>query len=517
VAETFVRIHRRPRGRTAVVSLPFFTPFSSCYPALLLGSIAETGGVQADVVHAYVDFPRRFWKTDGDVAAYKSLTHNPFVADACLLPLLDQWETGRSPELERFASACGAPPPAFRSRLRAAFSRYLDELCDRLAGYDVVALTATHYQLVPSLLLAERLKRLGPSAPRVILGGYLSSPETAALLLEHHRALDAVVFGEAEAGWAPALDAVQSGERALIRGGGSGFGAVIPDHGPFLEDVSRVPWLASRLQVSLEVSRGCYWDKCDFCNFNVGYEGRFKSFPPETVLAEMDRLRSLYGQRRFQFLDTALPRRFARWLRQHDVVRDFEVFCEIRPDFASDDLEALTRLGRVRVQLGVETLVESHLARMNKNCTVADNVRALLDCERFGIPATWGVFVGHPGETARELEQLLERTRSWRHLPAPKYVTECEVRAGSRLWEQRDELGLEPSFPWRAFDVVLPPVVEASEFVPVAVRVPGRGPRNNQLIADIRCSVQEWQQEWQQQQGRPAAPDGAGRRHAVFA
>jgi hypothetical protein len=152
----------------------------------------------------------------------------------------------------------------------------------------------------------------------------------------------------------------------------------------------------------------------------------------------------------------------------------------------------------VRVQLGIETLVESHLARMDKNCTVADNVRALLDCERFGIPATGGVFVGHPGETVGELEQLLERTRSWRHLPAPRYVTECEVRAGSRLWEQRDELGLEPSFPWRAFDVILPPVPEASEFVPVALPVPGRDHRSDQLIADIKGSVREWQQEWHQ-------------------
>ena len=36
---------------------------------LNLRVLAETGGMPADVVHAYVDFPRRFWKADADVAA----------------------------------------------------------------------------------------------------------------------------------------------------------------------------------------------------------------------------------------------------------------------------------------------------------------------------------------------------------------------------------------------------------------------------------------------------------------
>ncbi|MFD0392282.1 hypothetical protein ACFQ3Z_03755 [Streptomyces nogalater] len=77
---------------------------------------------------------------------------------------------------------------------------------------------------------------------------------------------------------------------------------------------TRGPWLRDRLVVSLELSRGCYWDRCDFCNFNDAYDARFKMHDPARVLAEMAHLARTYGQRRFQFLDTALPPRLTRAL-----------------------------------------------------------------------------------------------------------------------------------------------------------------------------------------------------------
>src|SRR5215472_3124105 len=58
----------------------------------------------------------------------------------------------------------------------------------------------------------------------------------------------------------------------------------------------------------------------------------------------------------------------------------------------------------------------------------------------------------------------------------PRHVTECEIRSGSPLWEERRELGIELAFPWRPFDLVLPPFDECSELVPSVSRMAARTP-----------------------------------------
>ena len=168
----------------------------------------------------------------------------------------------------------------------------------------------------------------------------------------------------------------------------------------------------------------------------------------------------------------------------------------MRPDFERDHLAALSQLGAVSLQIGVETLVDSHLARMKKGQTVAENIRALEACSELGLPVTWGVFVKLPGETRDELRLLLQRCREWTHLPPPKYVTECEVRSGSPLWDERRALGLAFEFPWRAFDVVLPPRDSNVEFLPSLTRR-GSDDFHRDVIEEIRSAVDEWQREWE--------------------
>ena len=385
------------------------------------------------------------------------------------------------------------PKPPVKDSLIVFFDSLVEGLVEQLAAYDVVGVTATHYQLVPSLILCQRLARLGRNRPKIILGGYLSSPELAKVLLDHHPELDVVVFGEAEGAWPSAVGTAMRGERQVLRGSGHGFGDYKVDHRPLLDRVAEVPWLAKRFQVSLEFSRGCYWDKCDFCNFNVSYDSRLKQINPGILLDQMDQVHASHGQRRFQLLDTAVPRRFSRYLREHEIVRDYDLFCEIRPDFTYDQLADLARLGRLRAQIGIESLVDSHLRAMDKNATLAGNIRVLHDCAALGIPVTWGVFVAHPKETTAELELMLARMQAWTHLLPPKYVTHCEIRAGSPLWNERSDYGFRAHMPFRVFDRVLPPLEEASEFVPAASYTPGTTRERKVIIEKIEAAATRWQ------------------------
>jgi radical SAM superfamily enzyme YgiQ (UPF0313 family) len=224
---------------------------------------------------------------------------------------------------------------------------------------------------------------------------------------------------------------------------------------------------------------------------------------PEQVLAELDLLAEKYGQKRFQFLDTALPPRFVNALRGH---RDYQVFAEIRPDFGVDRLESLARLGALSVQIGLETLDDGHLAVMNKRQTVADGVEMLWKAKALGMQTVWGVMLGHPKETDQHRTDLLREIRRQRKagLPAPKYLTECELRPGSPLWTERAELGLRVEFPWRVFDAVLPPEEHNCALLPC--RVLGM-PQEEPGYAATRAKIVEELLAWQREQHQPVGLD----------
>ena len=492
-----------PAVNAVVVSLPFFTPFATCYPAILITNKLNQLGCSARFIPAHMEF-YSFSRSRGLAdELFKTFTNCHFAADVALLPL---WSPGSEEtyaaeriELRRTEFLVSDEDAAFACRI---FDEYLDRLADRILKYDVVCLTSTHFQFLPSLLLARRLRdrarERGTRRPHVVIGGYFGAYQVAKAVLEKHLELNIVVYGEAEDVLGEALDNALSGRRKVVYGRAHSFRDSYAGQSEMVKLTADRPWLRRRLVVSLELSRGCYWDRCDFCNFNDSYDARFKMHDPRMLLREMDHLATAFGQRQFQFLDTALPPRLVNELG--GIKRDFKVFCEIRPDFGVERLAALATFGQVTVQLGIETLHEGHLALMNKRQSVADGVRMLYAARSHGMRSVWGVMVGHPKETAAHRDELLTEIRAHRRhgLPAPKYLTECELRPGSGLWEDRQRLGLTVEFPWRMFDSVLPPAEHSCALIPCRVRGMPDGTDDYRAFRKV---ISRELLEWQREQG----------------
>ncbi len=498
-----VRRRSLPQTTVAVVSLPFFTPFATCYPAVLITKGLGALGCEARFLPAHMEF-YAFARSRGvSERAYKHFTNRHFTADVALLPL---WTGDAGPrhareraDLGRVEMLAGEDDEAV---LRRVFDAYLDRLAERLLDREVVCLTSTHFQFLPSLLLARRLGELagqrGTRRPRIVLGGYFGSPRVARAALALHPELDVVVYGEAEDVLAESVEHCLSGQRRVVFGRARGYKDAYAGQSGLVGASVRRPWLRERLVVSMELSRGCYWDRCDFCNFNDSYDARFKMHDPARVLDEMAELATAYGQRRFQFLDTALPPRLTNALEGRRDRFGYRVFCEIRPDFGADRLRALAALGEVTVQLGIETLYEEHLALMDKRQSVDEGVGMLYAARALGMRSVWGVMIGHPKETAAHRAGLLAEVRAHRRagLPAPKYLTECELRPGSGLWDERKELGLTVEFPWRMFDAVLPPEEHSCALIPSRVRgMPCEREDYRAFHRDIGRELLAWQAE----------------------
>lgn len=499
-----------PAATVAVVSLPFFTPFATCYPAVLITRRLRQLGCRARFLPAHMEFYAYARSRGLPESAYKLFTNRHFTADVALLPLWSVPTAAQRAERAELARTEFLAGAVAETRLRDLFDAYLDRLAERVVGSEVLCLTSTHFQLLPSLLLARRVARVardrGVPRPRVVLGGYFGSYQVARDVLALHEEVDVVVYGEAEDVLGDAVHHALGGRRRIVAGRAHTFKDGYAEQSALVEAGLRRPWLRDRLVVSMELSRGCYWDQCDFCNFNDSYDARFKMHDPARVLAEMAHLARTYGQRRFQFLDTALPPRLTRAVTDSGECHDYQVFCEIRPDFGRERLHRLSTLGQVTVQLGIETLLEDHLGLMNKRQTVEEGVRMLYAARDFGMHSVWGVMIGHPKETPDHRRRLLGEIRAHRGagLPAPKYLTECELRPGSGLWDERKELGLTVEFPWRMFDSVLSPREHACSLIPS--RVHGMPFEDPGYRADRRA-ISEELTAWQREQGMEVGLD----------
>ncbi len=265
---------------------------------------------------------------------------------------------------------------------------HLDTCLDQLpvADCQLVGFSVCFSPLSASLLAASRLKERQPEV-RVVFGGSVITPELARSLPEAFPAVDECITGE--------------GERPLARliaslGGDTPFRAsgidaaeplvATPEPAPepaTIADLDTLPLpdytdyfaelAASTLDfiphLPVEFSRGCWWNRCAFCNLNLQWQGyRHKS--ADRMLTE---IRTLTGRHRcldFSFTDNALPPAEANTLFQALAAEpvDRRFFAEIRALRQGDHYALYRRGGLTEVQVGVEALSDSLLARMRKGC-----------------------------------------------------------------------------------------------------------------------------------------------------
>lgn len=221
------------------------------------------------------------------------------------------------------------------------------------AGFDLVAISSFSAQIHEAYELADRYREAGV---RTVIGGLHVSmlPDEAALHC------DAVVIGEGEPVWPQVLEDAANG--ALKRRYGSlesGFDlADAPMPAFHLLDISKY----NRLTV--QTSRGCP-HRCEFCASSILLTRHYKQKPVEKVLAEIDRIQSLWKRPFIEFADdnSFVNRRYWKELLPHLLDRKLRWFAETDIGVA-DDVELLDLMresGCVQVLIGLESPVDEGL------------------------------------------------------------------------------------------------------------------------------------------------------------
>ncbi|MDQ0293676.1 MULTISPECIES: B12-binding domain-containing radical SAM protein [Streptomyces] len=326
------------------------------------------------------------------------------------------------------------PDPEFRDTWLATA---MDGLCEEILrrGPDHVAFsTLFHTQTEATAELCRRLREAGFEG-RIILGG-------AAIKLTDDLALEQLMvtcsadlsykyslYGEfptlaaylrGECGAGEVANATYLDEAGRLRHASAKGGAVRSMVRALSYDlVQGVAYLPEHIYPVL-LSEGCYWGKCDFCDYPFlssqdpfKVSAFFRKAPD--VVHDIGILVEKFGVSRIDLISDAVPMGYFRLMADAgaDRLRELgaRLECSIRaePKAKAHHFEAMAAAGVDLVTIGVESLADEVLDGMQKGNTYADIMRSMRLARENGIKVKANLIFDHPRMQLRHVDQTLER------------------------------------------------------------------------------------------------------------
>ena len=273
--------------------------------------------------------------------------------------------------------------------------------------FDLVALssyTAGAYQMYE---LADRYRAAGIP---VVLGGLHASfmPEEA---IEH---ADAVCVGEGERLWPQILEDFR-------RGGKAGLKGLYREEHPGTYDLADSPMPRFDLlvdrpynRITVQTVRGCPLD-CEFCGASKLYGPRYRRKPVAKVMAEIEKVKELWGDD--AFVELADDNSFGHpvWAREFlEAIQDYDLrwFTETDLSIADHDdlLPLLFKSGCRQILIGLESVNESSLDGLDranwKHKRRGKYMDAIKKIQDHGVTVNGCFIVGNDGETPEVFESL---------------------------------------------------------------------------------------------------------------
>jgi anaerobic magnesium-protoporphyrin IX monomethyl ester cyclase len=319
-------------------------------------------------------------------------------------------------------------------RLNRPFERYYEEILlprIRAGGYDVVGINVTYaWQLPFALWLGHLVRRCLPST-FLIAGGtevasawkYSLDKATFPLLFDD---FDATVVGEGEAAYVAILESrragtLPEGEPNVHLHPKYGARRSLPIRYERLGDLpvpdfSGIDWslyLSPEPFVYYSPTRGCYWNKCTFCDYGLNSgspTSPWRQSQEERMIADV---RAIRAHSRFIYfsVDVLAPAtimRFAERAVEEDL--DIRWGAEIRLEkyWSYERCEMLRRSGCVGVSVGFESGNQRVLNLIDKGTTPAQVKQTIQAMHAAGIGVQMLGFTGFPTETLAEARDSID-------------------------------------------------------------------------------------------------------------
>lgn len=233
--------------------------------------------------------------------------------------------------------------------------------------------------------------------------------------------------------------------------------------------------------VHLRTARSCSF-RCSFCSLFV-VEGSLAFAEPTTLRAELEALSRVEKVDSIVFTDDTfnVPRK--RFAELVDILGefDFEWYSFYRSQFADDStIRRMKESGCRGLFLGLESLDDGVLKKMNKAATLASYERGLEQILEYEIPCHANFIIGFPGDVPENAHRVVEFVDRWN---IPFYsVSPWFCAPSTPIYEQREQYGVEGKYyDWKHETMNSTQAIELEQWM---IKQPQRSVYMSQLSSD---------------------------------
>jgi hypothetical protein len=293
---------------------------------------------------------------------------------------------------------------------------------------DVVGISILNgQQMIPGLTLARALKARGHF---VVIGGtvFTKFVNTLSRKPEFFRTFaDAVVVYEGETALRSLMYELEGrrdfskvpnllyldGER--VRATAVHVESVNELPTPDFEGLPLDRYLAPRPVFPILFGKGCYFNRCKFCDIpfiNHVSPKAYRVRDVERVAADVDTLAARFGARDFVFTDEALVPKLLTALGDRIDAQErglsFVGYARLEPSLTRDVCRRLARMGFKKLFFGLESAAQETLDHMDKGIDVAGVPAVLRNCRDAGLLFHLFSIVGFPEESEESARKTMQ-------------------------------------------------------------------------------------------------------------
>ena len=330
-------------------------------------------------------------------------------------------------------------------------------------AYDLIGFTLNYGQFLPSLAISKKIKQLFPEK-KIIFGGSRTTGELGKKVLKTFDFVDYIVSGEGEeplCQLASNNQSIDSIPNLIYRHDNNIIWnrsdicqdlniLPIPSYDSFYQEMASCsPEIQQFFQyygrLPIEISRGCWWNRCTFCNLNLQYNS-YREKCIEKIIEEIQFLTNRYKMLSFQIIGNTLPknnyREFFKRIKQ--LGKDFSFVSEARAGILkSDDYVLLKQAGFDIIQTGIESFSQSYLKKMNKGARVIDNIAALKFCRENGISNKYNLIIDYPNENIHDFQETVKNVQLFKQYLDPPQICYLKVLFNSPIQCNPDIFNIE--------------------------------------------------------------------------
>lgn len=305
--------------------------------------------------------------------------------------------------------------------------------------YEYVGFSVVFNQLYASLALARKIKTAFPNV-KIIFGGDSCCGEKGRSLMGVYTDIDYVISYEGEY---PLLHLIEgqppqnipgltyrSNNKIIANPPGNKIACIdkltLPDFTEYFDRVNETKYLKNIKQfpesitIPVEITRGCWWNKCTFCSLNVQHHGyRVKS--NAKIISEVKKQTRKYQINKVYFVSNNISPYKTRGLfvslKPYNL--EIQLYYSARlHDF--DLLRQMKESGVTQLQFGLESLSKTLLEKkIKKGVQLINNIQMMKFLKELNIESDSNLIPGYPNETKKEFNETIKNFKYLYHLETP--------------------------------------------------------------------------------------------------